>query len=201
MTDIQFFDTVFDEQFCTYLLANARAWLKDGGEITRSNFHWDEAIRKGSAAVLVRDFGTVHSTLVLDKLIERGLIEHRDYNVMNYAWTRLSYIPWHDDNESPDALTIYLNDVWKLDWGGLFLYKDEAGEVRGYPPTFNCGLRNGDHVSHATTPVSLDAPEPRFTLQLFRRGGARPGNFCNDRIGRENRRTPLGRRGTTSARL
>jgi hypothetical protein len=148
-------------------LANARKSLSESSEFQRSNFHWEEGIRKSSAAVLVRDIEPVLSGLVLDKLLERGVIEHRGYHVMNYAWTRLSYIPWHDDGHVGDAVTIYLNDVWEPDWGGLFLYKNRADQIFGHAPSFNCGLRNKGTLPHATTPVSLDAPEPRFTLQLF----------------------------------
>lgn len=176
MNDIEFFESVFQEPFCSFLLANARASLKESTEFQRSNFHWDPAIRKSSAVVLVRDIEPVLSGLVLDNLSERGLIAHRDYHVMNYAWTRLSYIPWHNDGHTHDALTIYLNDVWELDWGGLLLYQNAKKQIIGYPPIFNCGFRNNSNVLHATTPVSLDAPEPRFTLQIFstRRAGGNP---------------------------
>jgi len=95
------------------------------------------------------------------------MIGHRHYHVMNYVWTRLSYIPWHDDGQRPEAITLYLNDQWDLDWGGLILYRDRKQQIRAYPPTFNCGLKNSNSVIHSTTPVNLDAPEPRFTVQLF----------------------------------
>lgn len=171
MTTIAFFDNVFDEQFCRFLLANARASLETGTEFTRSNFHWDERIRKSSAPVLVRDYDDVLARLILDRLLARGLIPDADYRVMNYAWTRLSYIPWHTDAKQ-QGVTVYLNERWELDWGGLFLFKDELGDIRAVPPNFNYAVRNDNSVPHATTPVSLDAPEPRFTLQLFDRAAA-----------------------------
>jgi Rps23 Pro-64 3,4-dihydroxylase Tpa1-like proline 4-hydroxylase len=105
--------------------------------------------------------------MILDALITAGIVEHDRYAVMNYAWTRLSYIPWHNDGHRSEALTIYLNDVWEKDWGGLFLYEDDEGSLRGFVPSFNCGLKNRSNVKHSTTPVTLDAPEPRFTVQLF----------------------------------
>jgi hypothetical protein len=167
MAEIRFFDEVFEPQLCTFLLNNSRASLTTTSEFRRSNFHWSEDIRKSSAAVLVRDIEAPLCSMILEKLVERGVIEHQDYRVMNYAWTRLSYIPWHDDKHVQDAVTVYLNDQWDLDWGGLFLYKDGNGQILAYAPAFNCGLRNQARLLHATTPVTLDAPEPRFTLQLF----------------------------------
>ena len=169
MSAIRFIDEVFEEQFCLFLLNNARARLSDSDEFRRSNFHWDEAIRRSSAVVLVRDYDETLRTLILDRLCERKLIEHRNYSVMNYAWTRLSFIPWHSDANTKEGLTVYLNEEWELDWGGLFLYRNLENDIRAFAPKFNWGLKNDAWVPHSTTPVSLDAPEPRFTLQLFSR--------------------------------
>lgn len=42
-------------------------------------------------------------------------------------WHKLSFIPWHSDKDSYDAVrfaaTLYLNKEWDDNWGGLFLYK------------------------------------------------------------------------------
>ena len=169
MADFQFIENIFEEPFCKFLLANARTSLEESTEFRRSNFHWAPEIRLSSAVVLVRDYDKVLKSLILDKLVESGVIQHTHYAVMNFAWSRLSYIPWHDDSKHEGAVTIFLNERWELDWGGLFLYRDDDGEIRAHAPRFNCGLRNGKHVPHATTLISLDAPEPRFTLQLFAR--------------------------------
>ena len=141
MKDLEFFENVFEEPICKFLLENSRTSLTGSYEFKRSNFHWQPELRQSSTVVLVRDIEPVLSGLLLQKLTERKIIEHREYRVINYAWTRLSYIPWHDDYRVKDAVTIFLNDVWELDWGGLFLYQNEAKEIIGYPPTFNCGLR------------------------------------------------------------
>lgn len=167
MSQIQFFENVFEERFCTFLLANARARLSDSSEFARSNFHWMPSIRNASAAVLVRDYDEKLARLILDALLTRQIIDNDRYGVMNYAWTKLSYIPWHHDQTHTDALTIYLNDNWDMDWGGLFLFKENDGPIQGFAPRFNCAVKNSANVAHCTTPVNLDAPEPRFTIQLF----------------------------------
>ena len=106
-------------------------------------------------------------SLILQQLIDRAVITHRNYSVMNYAWTQLSYIPWHSDDHREQAITVYLNHPWDMNWGGLFLYRTPDRQIRGYAPRFNCGVRNSDKLEHSTTPVMFDAPEPRFTIQLF----------------------------------
>ena len=167
MSDIEMLENVFDAPLCGFLLANARRALAEGHEFTRSNLQWADEIRQSSALVMVRDYDRILSDLIIDQLLATGTIGHRDYHVMNYAWTRLSFIPWHNDGQRPEAITIYLNDVWDVDWGGLFLFRNAQDEVRSVTPRFNCGVKNQGHVLHSTTPVSIDAPEPRLTIQLF----------------------------------
>ena len=167
MSDIEILETVLDEPVCGFLLANARRALAEGHEFTRSNLQWDENIRQSSALVMVRDYDQILSDLIIDQLLARGTIGHRDYHVMNYAWTPLSFIPWHNDGQRAEAITIYLNNVWDSAWGGLFLFRDPNDAVQSVLPKFNRGVKNRAHVLHSMTPVSSDAPEPRLTIQLF----------------------------------
>ncbi len=170
--DIRLFDRVFEPEFASFLLANARLELSRGTGFTKSNLQWQEVVRRDSAVVLVRKFDEILSSLILDRLIARGMIEGREYKVMNFAWTRLSFIPWHNDGHHSEAITVYLNEQWELDWGGLFMWEDEERQIRAVPPNFNTGIRNRANINHSTTMVALDAPEPRFTLQLFAKLGS-----------------------------
>jgi Rps23 Pro-64 3,4-dihydroxylase Tpa1-like proline 4-hydroxylase len=88
---------------------------------------------------------------------------------MNYVWTRLSYIPWHNDAASRIAITIYLNEYWDPDWGGIFLYSTdiEPRNIKGYVPKFNTAIKNNNKILHSTTMISMDAKSPRITIQLF----------------------------------
>ena len=168
MPEITFFESVFEPKFCHWLLADARSSLSTTGRFSRSNYHWDPSIVRASQVVLVRDYEQGPAKLILGKLLERGVIEHANYSVMNYAWTRLSYIPWHNDPHIGKAITVFLNDKWNENWGGLFLYKlEKNGAIHAIAPQFNCAIRNGKNLHHATTLVGVDAEEPRFTIQLF----------------------------------
>lgn len=164
---VEIFEDVFDPVFCTFLLNDSRAKLAAGHEFTRSSYQWADNIVRGSQPVLIRHYDQGLSAIILDQLVRRGMISTRTCVVMNYAWSRLSYIPWHNDIMHPVAISVYLNDVWDPDWGGLFLYKDESGNIRGHAPKFNTAVRNAGHVLHATTMIAPDAASPRLTLQLF----------------------------------
>jgi Rps23 Pro-64 3,4-dihydroxylase Tpa1-like proline 4-hydroxylase len=170
MEGITIYETAFDEKFCQFLYKNAVAEIRRGDSFRRSNFHWKEGMVRSSQAVFVRDYDETLSTLILDGLRERGIVESNNYDVMNYAWTRLSYIPWHNDGHRQSAVTTYLNETWEKDWGGLFLYRHESSDdIRGYAPRFNTAIKNSANVEHATTMITPDAPDLRMTVQLFHR--------------------------------
>lgn len=164
---IDFFDNVFDPQFCTFLLKESQAQLASGSAFSRSNYQWKSNIVRSSLPVLVRDYDDPLSGMILSQLIKRGVLETNQFAVMNYAWSRMSYIPWHEDPDHETAVTVYLNEKWDRDWGGIFLYMDDAAQIHGYPPRFNTCVRNSGHVMHSTTMVTPDADGPRLTLQLF----------------------------------
>jgi len=168
--DIAFFDETFDPKFCDWLLEDARSALKSGHAFVRSNYGWQDDIVRASQPVLVRDYAAPHATFILGALYERGVISGTGYSVMCYAWSRMSYIPWHRDVRSASGVTVFINREWDRDWGGVFLYRDPRAEdwqVRGFVPRFNASLRAGNRIEHAVTMIAPDAPEPRFTLQLF----------------------------------
>ena len=165
---IEFFATVFEPAYCKWLLEDARRALREGREFARSNFEWDRNIVRASAPVLVRDFHPMAARFILSDLNANGIIEGYGYDVMNYAWCPLSYIPWHNDGHVDCAATVFLNEHWDPNWGGLFLYREsEETQIKAFAPSFNSGFRNDGHIRHATSMVAMDAPEPRFTLQIF----------------------------------
>jgi Rps23 Pro-64 3,4-dihydroxylase Tpa1-like proline 4-hydroxylase len=109
------------------------------------------------------------SGIILKQLLDRGVINDKNYDVMNYVWTRLSYIPWHNDSIYTSAVTIYLNEFWDPDWGGIYLYHTdmEPKDIKGYIPKFNTAIKNNHKIYHSTTIIAMDAELPRITVQLF----------------------------------
>ncbi|MDP7366591.1 MAG: hypothetical protein QGH83_04960, partial [Candidatus Pacebacteria bacterium] len=49
----------------------------------------------------------------------------------------------------------FLNPVWNINWGGIFLYEDLEGlGIRGEVPTFNKCLVNAGGVPHGVCRVT-----------------------------------------------
>jgi len=162
---------VLPESLCNELYEDTLKALKEPKDQWCSNFMWTQDIVRASHPVLVRTYPENITRLVLNNLVDKGILKHTNYHVMNYAWTKLSYIPWHNDSVYSDAMTIYLNPVWDKDWGGYFMYRENSSnEIRGYIPQFNTAVQNNKKMAHSTTPVSLDAEAVRATVQIFSKG-------------------------------
>jgi Rps23 Pro-64 3,4-dihydroxylase Tpa1-like proline 4-hydroxylase len=131
----------------------------------RTNTCWPEDVVRQSTPVIIIDISNdspIHSRLKSEIDTKTGLEVNK---LMVYFWTKLSYIPWHNDAHMDAALTIYLNDYWDQDWGGYFMYKMN-NEIKAIKPERNLGIVQTGHISHSVSTVNLDAPS-RITLQVF----------------------------------
>ena len=131
----------------------------------RTNLCWQDEIRNQSTPVIIRDI--IENTPMYNKLkseidSKTGLKVKR---LMLYFWTKLSYIPWHDDGHAESALTIYLNDYWDEDWGGYFMYKLND-KINAIKPDRNLGVIQTGSIFHSVSTVNLDA-DLRITIQTF----------------------------------
>lgn len=163
------YNDALDDSFARGLLNDCHDKFFSAQHIWSSNYNWQQNIVKASHPVLTRPFEDEVASRIIDMLIDRGITDHREWSVMNFVWTKLSYIPWHNDDKYSESITIYLNESWDEDWGGIFLYKESriAKEVKGLFPVFNTAVKNARNLTHCITPVSLDAGAPRFTIQMF----------------------------------
>jgi hypothetical protein len=104
-----------------------------------------------------------------DKIINRykKSINIKDLSIFitYYVWNNLSYIPFHNDGNYCMASTIYLNETWSEDDGGLFLYKTNK-DIKAIVPEFNKCIINKNNIIHGTTLTTTVSPY-RETLQLF----------------------------------
>ena len=98
--------------------------------------------------------------------------EMDDLTVFMHVWPPGSQINWHHDAPAEAnrlSSTIYLNKNWSWNWGGLFLYDDPdmAGKQGWLFPHRNSMTWFKPPLWHSTTMVTLDATEPRLSIQLF----------------------------------
>jgi hypothetical protein len=98
--------------------------------------------------------------------------EYRNLTCFMHIWLPGSQINFHHDDSSSNgsqrlSSTIYINERWNWNWGGLFLYDDpDTGQGWVYPHE-NSMVWFRPPIYHATSMITLDAEFPRLSIQLF----------------------------------
>ena len=99
--------------------------------------------------------------------------EYPNLIVYMHIWLPGSQINWHHDapdiENAPDRLssTIYINEEWNWNWGGLFVYDDpDLGQGWIYPHA-NHMVWFRPPIWHSTTMITNSAEFPRLSIQLF----------------------------------
>lgn len=93
-----------------------------------------------------------------------------EYNINTvylHIWNVGSHINWHTDGVgNRAAATIYLNEDWNVNWGGLFLY-DNNGHASWFNPQYNYCVYFKSPMWHSVTMINRSAEYPRLSIQLF----------------------------------
>lgn len=132
----------------------------------RINTSWDKGIKDFSKPVFVHTIQDASIRNEVQANLLRLGIKRPMKNVMLYFWIPGSYIPWHDDGIYTAGLTIYLNEFWKVEYGGLFQFTTTSNVVETIVPSGNMGVYQEGGVPHSTTVVAKHAPVRR-TIQVF----------------------------------
>ena len=96
--------------------------------------------------------------------------EYTNLNCFMHVWLPGSQIQFHHDasEENPRlSSTIYINESWNWNWGGLFVYDDTDDGQRWIYPHPNSMVWFKPPIFHATTMVNNNAEFPRLSIQLF----------------------------------
>lgn len=120
--------------------------------------------------------GTVNTTDIEEPLSTKLLAEVKKYHpyknenkvfAMYYLMTPNAGISVHSDaRQYIWNATIYLNETWDPDWGGLLLWDDGGDYFRGVVPKKNRMILFESNKYHLVTPLSPTAGELRVTIQL-----------------------------------
>ena len=138
------------------------------GKNLRTNYGWGYDLVQESSAVLINDIPDDSELYqrILERLKETKEIPTvKETKMMFFYWTRGSYIPWHNDQTYEAGITIYLNDVWGRDDGGLFLYRENE-QIKGLIPEFNMMVIQTGGIDHCVTPV-IRVGSIRASIQIF----------------------------------
>ena len=171
---IRTYNNVLDE----HLIKNVMDYFKSimGADVWGSSIGWDQNLSLISSNTLTHRI----SNKTLEKEIKSSIETALDVDFEKeelifipsiYVWSGGSYITWHPDNCYPYNGTIYLNEEWDSNDGGIFLYKDnQTNEIKGIEPTYNSMVVNSEtetdpHNAHCVTCIVPGTIKKRLTLQ------------------------------------
>jgi|TARA_R110000744_G_scaffold10520_7_gene32696 hypothetical protein len=168
----------FESFLCPYLLSDIEddlaSKISSGIAPGVDRGKWDPSLwqgLRGSCFSFKLDKGLNHR---LTKYI-RNEVEVTPFKGLGasfHVWEPHSGINWHPDPIYAWGATIYLNKIWKHEYGGIFQWtagdvNDESSIVHEVLPRYNLMVLNDEQQMHMVTPVSTKAIEYRTTLQLF----------------------------------
>jgi hypothetical protein len=133
-----------------------------------SSLRWKERIRVNCIGnCFVREITSEDCGRAIIMDLKDKLPVCQKISVLVYLWDRLSAISWHNDGNHKVAGTIYLNKEWHINHGGVLVWGDQSEILSAYVPKYNTMSLNENHTYHMITPVGLDIPELRTTIQIF----------------------------------
>lgn len=132
---------------------------------------WDYNVKGESNLIKIHNL-YIHNSELYDQIYYELRNYFSDFskdkvNFNLYVWTPGSYINWHNDGDYKYGFTLYMNDNWNENNGGIFLYKDHKDNynVNGYIPQSNSLVKVKNNF-HSVTSITPNSPL-RLTIQGF----------------------------------
>lgn len=134
-----------------------------------SLFNWSNEIKDSVVGCCYqRDVSDKLNELITQDLLNVGAVKSTDkVCAKHYLWDRNSGIALHGDSHIKRSVTIYMNEEWNPNWGGIFVYQNEDDNWNAVMPKFNTAVMNDQHVKHMVTHVSALSPDIRATIQCW----------------------------------
>jgi hypothetical protein len=157
-------ENILDEDLFIECQNHAKNMLHDSSVPFTTNYFWEEGVRKDSNIVLVH---RESSGYIFERIKDtiKNKLNHTIEHIMFYYWMQGSHIPWHNDNGHNGSITIYLNEIWDNDHGGLFLFEHE-NEIKGTYPKRNMAIEQYGNIRHSVCPTTVTS-DIRYTIQIF----------------------------------
>jgi hypothetical protein len=139
--------------------------FEDGNIFKKNVSLWDKYVVEDSNIVYV-NFLNNESNLhkkIFSLFKKNFYIEIKCVNF--YNWTQGRHIPWHNDSGHTGGITIYLNEDWDINHGGLFLFKTDE-TINAIVPKKNRAIIQLGGVPHSVSATTQNSAM-RKTIQIF----------------------------------
>ncbi len=134
---------------------------------TCSNFKWQPNVMINiSGVTMITTISEGLTKIILEDL--QDILPTICHSKLQYfVWTPNSGISTHTDNRYTFGATLYLNQTWDPNDGGIFMYEYDKDDWRAHVPSYNTMVINDTKAWHLVTPVSPFAKHNRYTIQIF----------------------------------
>jgi len=177
------FNNFLDPKLINEIEAYVDASIKSPEPRWKTSLWWEPPIRRATSPVPILLLPDNLTISIHQTLKEKAGLTWKEsappQQSQYYLYPPGGYIGWHDDIKYEFASIIFLNPVWNINWGGIFLYEDLEGlGLRGEVPTFNKCLVNAGGVPHGVSALTPDAPWRRVIITF---GPNVPESKLNDK--------------------
>jgi Rps23 Pro-64 3,4-dihydroxylase Tpa1-like proline 4-hydroxylase len=141
-------------------------WTEKKKNNFRTNYNcWPNYMVIDSDIILIHDIDI--NSPIHDKLfnVVNNKIGRYTNKFMLCFYMPCSHIPWHNDAHFGSALTIYLNDSWHKNNGGLLHYEIN-GEIKSIIPEKNMAIEIITPLKHSVGCLTKNSPV-RVSIQTF----------------------------------
>ena len=135
----------------------------------KTSHGWSSEIKRKTNPVAILPLPDKFTSSIHEQLKKTAGLTWKDDKLPRgsqyYLYPSGGSIGWHTDGGYEFAAMIFLNPVWSIEWGGLFLYEDSEGlGIRAEVPAFNRCLINPGGVPHGVSITAPDAPLRRVIV-------------------------------------
>jgi len=163
---------VFDvQQYLDVKQEAFRSFKQDSDTYWTSHDVWTDNLKDGMDGTVLCQHVSDKYNKIISECVKPHLPEwDGEYDMMWYVWDKGSGINWHNDLPHRFAATIYLNDNWLKEHGGVFLWQEnKTYDIHGWLPKANTMVVNDQGEQHYVTPITSNALVCRHTIQIFPR--------------------------------
>ena len=141
----------------------------NNNSLFKASLDWDARLLKSVKSDVLSYLLTETIDNEIYKLIYSMLVSQFDFKIKAikfHYFLQESNIQWHNDSDHGAGATIYLNQKWNREDGGLFLYQKKNEDISIILPEMNKCIFQSGAVEHATTPTFNHSPV-RKSIQVF----------------------------------
>jgi hypothetical protein len=165
MTIVRLVENFFNLDLVAKIKSHTRSIKKIRSNIT----DWEQVIVGGSGSILIWDIvDELYEEIkqeVVRQIPESSEFLTKEWGISGHVGSRLSYIPWHNDNPHKISITVYLNDNWTREHAGYLIYEDDNG-LHAILPKYNLAVVFFPPIMHTVALPNIFAPL-RESLQIF----------------------------------